>query len=148
MKEWGRVAGMHGDTMRKRVLAATGKDFKHGEMVPASVILKAVQPTDIKAEQTRETKERADKLELANAEKRRELFPQEEVEKMIHLRFQLLLDLFRSLPTEVAGKCNPSDPEHAYRVLDEFLQGRLPILRESGQVTPDGSLAKRKRKKK
>lgn len=89
---------------------------------------------DLKAEQIRETAARAEKLELENAEKRKELFPRDEVEKVIHQRFQVMQSLFRSLPTELSTKVNPADPEHAYTVMDEFLQGRLPEIREHGEV--------------
>lgn len=147
MKEWSREKGIHVDTLRKRVSEVAGKVFEPRALVPAAIVFQAVEPRDLKAAQLRETEARAEKVELANAEKRRDLFPWHEVEKIIHQRFQLMADLFRSLPAEVSSKCNPSDPEHAYRVLDEFLQGRLPGLREDGKVANLEAGEKTKRKK-
>lgn len=132
---WARALGMTRATLQKRLTDLNGVAPKPKELFSAKVVVAALtNQGDLKAEQIRETRERADKLELHNAEKREELLPREEVEQINHHRFGLMVSLFRSLPTEVASKCNPSDPEHAYRVLDEFLQGRLPVIREAGAV--------------
>jgi hypothetical protein len=132
--QWASIFGIHHSTLAKYLTKAGHEPPKRNGRIPVQWVIAALKESDLKAEQTRETRERADKLELANAEKRRDLFPREEVEKIIHQRFQKVVNLFRALPTEVSSKVNPSDPDHAYQVLDEFLQGRLPELREQGEI--------------
>lgn len=146
IKTYATELGVHRDTLKKKLTAHMERTPKPREMFSPRQIFEALRPTDLKSEQIRETRERADKLELHNAEKREELLPRDAVEKIIHHRFGLMVALFRSLPTEVASKCNPSDPEHAYRVLDEFLQGRLPVLREAGAIAQPKKARRKKAK--
>ena len=111
-----------------------GTPLKARQQLTARDVFKVLTGGDLKAVQIRETEARAEKLELENAERRKELFPREEVERVMHQRFQVMQSLFRSLPTELSNKVNPADPEHAYTVMDEFLQGRLPEIRKQGEV--------------
>ena len=74
---------------------------------------------DLKAERTREARARADLLELKRREREAELVPLDEAKAavsrvLVPLRTELL-----ALPSSIAARCNPGDPELARKAIHE-----------------------------
>lgn len=93
-------------------------------------ILQAVHG-DLEAERIRETRARAELLEMEAAEKRRTLVSMEEVAKIYANALVPIRQHLNALPSECATRANPADPTHARNALAEWVAGVLPKIREA-----------------
>lgn len=84
-------------------------------------IVDAVVPPLLR-ERIRETRERADKLAIDNASARRDQVPMSEAYKAIDAVVVPLRTELQSLPSTLAGRLNPSDPELARTALEDALR--------------------------
>jgi hypothetical protein len=114
-------------TVTKRLRIA-GIQFKKGQKIPARHILAALTG-GYDMSRARIMKARARILELKLAQMERDLIPWVEVERTISTTCIAVRQRLDSLPAEAAYLCNPSDPEHARKVLEEWLARSLPIIR-------------------
>lgn len=114
----------------KRHLVQAGQDTERGKKFTIREILRAVQG-DLKAEKTRETRERANLLELERMEKEGELMPVEEAQKLIRNAFVPVRQRLLALPSEAATRANPSDPVLSRTVLQQWVDDSLVLIRES-----------------
>lgn len=91
--------------------------------------------SDLRAEQirqqTRESKARAELLEMERSQKRGELVPLPEVSAIINPILLSARQRLNALASEAGSKCNPTDPQHAERVLSEWVERSLPLIREA-----------------
>jgi hypothetical protein len=114
-------------TLTKRLRLA-GIQFKKGQKIPARHIFAALTG-GYDMSRARIMMARARMLELKLAQMERDLIPWVEVEKTISTTAMSVRHRLDSLPAEAAYLCNPSDPEHARKVLEEWLARSLPIIR-------------------
>lgn len=84
---------------------------------------------DLKTEKTRETKYRADLLEQEFRQKQGELYSATEVQKLMSDTFQPIRDILNQAPSQLATRCNPTDPTLAREALMEWLKTVLPLVR-------------------
>lgn len=113
----------------KRHLVQAGLETEKGRKFTIREILRAVQG-DLKAERTRETRERANLLELERREKEGELLPMEDVQAMIRNAFVPVRQRLLALPSEMQARANPSDPQLARAALDQWVTDSLSLIRE------------------
>jgi rRNA maturation endonuclease Nob1 len=85
----------------------------------------------LEAERIRETRARADLLEMERREKERDLVPLAEVDEMIRNTHLPVRQRLMALPSEMCSRCNPTDPQLAREALDRWVTDSLPKLRES-----------------
>ncbi len=86
---------------------------------------------DLEAERIRETRARAELLEMEAEEKRRTLVSMEEVAKLYANALVPIRQHLNALPSECATRANPADPTHARNALAEWVAGVLPKIREA-----------------
>lgn len=135
--EW----GVDRRTLKKRI-TDLGHDTSEGKEYHTREISKAVHQTaDLKAEKTRETKFRADLLELEHKQKLGELVPLTEVQRIISETFQPIRDLINQLPSQVGSRCNPTDPTCAMQALEEWKKIALPMIRGAWPNTGNDATA-------
>lgn len=135
--EW----GIDRRTLKKR-LADLGCDTADGKEYHTREISKAVHQTgDLKAEKTRETRFRADLLELEHKQKLGELVSLSEVQRIMSETFQPIRDLINQLPSQVGSRCNPTDPQCAMEALEDWKKIALPLIRSYWPNTGDDTPA-------
>lgn len=136
--EW----GIDRRTLKKR-MSEQGHDVTvEGREYTTRDISKAVHATgDLKAEKTRETKFRADLLELEHKEKLGELVSLSEVQRIMSETFQPIRDLINQLPSQVGSRCNPTDPQCAMEALEDWKKIALPLIRSYWPTRGDDATA-------
>jgi phage terminase Nu1 subunit (DNA packaging protein) len=85
----------------------------------------------LEKEKTRATAAIADTRELANRVARGELIPGERMREIVRDCFGPIREALLGAPTQLAQKCNPADPPHAYAVITDWVDGVLRIGRET-----------------
>jgi hypothetical protein len=85
---------------------------------------------DLLTERARETKARADKIELQNSVARRKLIPREDVQHFIVSTYAPVREQVLAMPSVMAPRVNPTDPEHARRHLEEWGDWMLTYCRQ------------------
>lgn len=111
-----------------RGLQSMGVETKRGTLHDLPTLFRALAG-NLNAEKTRETKARADLLEMKRRTQLGELIPLAENlewQRRVIAPFSLRLNM---LPTTMADRCNPIDPSFARRALNEWVTETLPILR-------------------
>lgn len=126
---WAPHAGIHADTLRKRLTKFLGRVPDSLEKIPAATVFKVMIP-NLQAAKVRESEARALKIELANAVESRELLPRDEVEARLNQLFLPVVELFRALPADLAPVVCPDDTARAYRLLTEYVESKRAVLRE------------------
>jgi hypothetical protein len=121
--EW----GVDRRTLAKRLTGAGLKVERNSQFTTQEITQAIVG--DLNSERIRETRARADLLELERREKQRELVSLTEVQKMIFESFQPIRDQMNALPSQAASRCNPTDPALARQALEEWLRTVLPLIR-------------------
>ena len=120
-------------TLRRRIMHA---GLKVGDGVTYTVAeIHGVLMGSLEAERIRETRARADLLELERLEKQRDLVPMAEVDAKLVATFLPIRQRLMALPAEAAARCNPSDPQLAREALDRWVTDSLPLIR--GAVAND-----------
>lgn len=122
----------------RRMLAAAGHDLNEKKNFTTPEISRAVHAAgDLKSEKTRETKFRADLLELEHKQKLGDLVTLADVQRMMTETFQPIRDLINQLPSQVASRCNPTDPQCAMQALEEWKKVALPLIRGAWPDKPN-----------
>jgi phage terminase Nu1 subunit (DNA packaging protein) len=110
----------------QRKLRAAGVDTAKGATIQQ---VHEILMGSLEAERIRETRARADLLEMERREKERDLVPLAEVDEMIRNTHLPVRQRLMALPSEMCSRCNPSDPQLAREALDRWVTDSLPKLR-------------------
>lgn len=116
------------ETLR-RGLIALDAETGVGILYPLRTIYRALTG-DLDAEKTRETRARADLLEMERKQKQGELVPMSEVDRLYTDALLPVRQRFLALPAEAATRCNPTDPTCAREALQQWVDDALPMIRE------------------
>ena len=130
IRGWAKIFGLHHDTLLKYLVKAGFEKPKPNGKIPIQQVIAATKESDLKAEQTRETRERADKLALANAREREDLVPMSEVEEIMFRMFNPVAEMLQNLPTDLMHQANPADPDHAESAMREYVRHMMPRIRD------------------
>lgn len=112
----------------RRKLNAAGIPIGDGELYTVAQIHSALMGS-LESERIRETRARADLLELERSEKQRDLVPMGEVDTILVSTHLPIRQRLMALPSEAAARCNPTDPQIAREALDRWVTDSLPMLR-------------------
>src|SRR5690606_9683370 len=135
LKVWAEALGCHADTLRKRLRRA-GYDVTTTRRWAAHEVFEA-WTSDKVAATTREANARAEKLEYENRAARRQLVPSEDVRRFIEQSYVPVREQVLAMPSVMAGKVNPTDPQHAHQHLREWADGMLAHCRMHLPEPPD-----------
>ena len=120
--------GASKETLRRglrRLDIATTKGTRHS----LADIYRALSG-DLHAERTRETRARADLLELERREKERDLVSLAEVQTLMRDILLPVRQRLLALPSEAATRVNPTDPQMARDALQAWVDAALPAIRK------------------
>ena len=126
-------------TLRRKLLSA-GVPIGDGEVYTVAQIHAALMGS-LDAERIRETRARADLLELERAEKQRDLVPMAEAEAATTSSLLPIRQRLIALPSEASTRCNPTDPQLAREALERWLADSLPMIRAGMVKAEKGSNA-------
>jgi phage terminase Nu1 subunit (DNA packaging protein) len=85
---------------------------------------------DFRSERTRETRAKADLLELKRKEREQELVAMSEAEDLVRRYLLPIRDQLISLPDAMCARCNPGDPELARAQLLGWAEDAMKNVRE------------------
>lgn len=131
-----REIGCSRETLR-RGLRELGLETAKGTLFPLRQIFRALH-SDGKAERTRLDRERADALALERRKNERELLPRGEVVDFVTSILLPVRQQVLELPSQMAGRVNTADPEHARRVLSDWGDEFLAQLRACVETAMQG----------
>lgn len=112
-----------------RGLRGAGVDTKKNAAYPTRLIHK-ILAGDLKAEKIRETRARADLLELERREKEREIITLSEAQAHQSAVLAPIRQRLMALPAEMASRTNPIDPKFARKALERWRDESLKGWRE------------------
>ena len=84
---------------------------------------------DLREAKVRETRARAELLEMEKRQLDGELVKLEEVQKIITRTLLPIRQRMNALPAECASQCNPTDPVLARQALQRWVDESLPLIR-------------------
>jgi hypothetical protein len=116
-------------TLTKRLRVADIRYRPHGK-ISAVNIYRALAGDDRQARARRENAQ-AELFETKLQERLGNLIHKESVQSALRNFCLPVRQRLNSLAPECAHLCNPSDPVHARRVLEEWVKRSLPMIRES-----------------
>ena len=102
-----------------------------------SDVIRAWAGGDLLSERIRLTKAQADREETAAALDRRDVIPWQEVVSFINRTFSPVREQSLAMPTVMAARVNPADPEHAKAHLTDWVDGFLKHCREQIPAGPE-----------
>lgn len=117
LKSWSREVDVDPATLG-RLLRAAGHELKPRRLWTTREIAGAMA-NDLRTARIREVRARADWLELQVRERRADLVPVAAISQAVGNIIDDLRRPLAALPEEIAGRCNPGDPECARRVIHE-----------------------------
>ncbi len=116
------------ETIRRRLRAA---DITHAEGNRYSIYtLHVAMVGDLHAQRIRETRARADLLELERRKTEGELVTMEEARNVIRQYLGPMRDILTTAPMALAARVNPADPELARMQLEQWSEDNMRKLRE------------------
>lgn len=115
--------GVSRDTL-KRGLVAMGIKVGWGAKFDLRQIYRALAG-DLKEERTRETRAKADLLELKRAEREKDLVPMADAEALVQSVLLPVRDIWLAMPAALAARCNPGDPELARAQLQSWVDDSI-----------------------
>jgi phage terminase Nu1 subunit (DNA packaging protein) len=121
--EW----GIDRRTLASR-LSEAGFDVERGAEFHTQEITRAVVG-DLERERTRLTRADADIREMEKRQKEGELVDLQEVLDLIRRACLPISQRLRSLPADMATRCNPTDPVLAREALQRWVDDSLPLIR-------------------
>lgn len=138
--------GVAAETIR-RGLSAAGVEVKkgRGSSFTTKQIVAAIFG-DIKHERFLKTREERTLLELERKQKEGELVSMNRAKELLVQYMMPARQRFLSVSSEMASKCNPTDPVHAQKALDEWAQRSLRQCQMEIQ-TPTQNEKEREKKK-
>jgi hypothetical protein len=118
--------GVSKETIRRGLREQDIPESKDG--YPLRVLFRAAGG-DFKFERTRRERAEAESRELSNGERKRELIALEEARRAIAEVLAPVRQRIVTVPTEMANRCNPTDPEFARAALSEWRDETLRGIR-------------------
>ncbi len=116
------------ETIRRRLRAA---DITHAEGNRYSIYtLHVAMVGDLHAQRIRETRARADLLELERRQTEGELVTMNEARGVIRQYLGPMRDILTTAPMALAARVNPADPELARMQLEQWSEDNLKKLHE------------------
>ena len=116
------------ETIRRRLRAA---DITHAEGNRYSIYtLHVAMVGDLHAQRIRETRARADLLELERRQTEGELVTMNEARGVIRQYLGPMRDILTTAPMALAARVNPADPELARMQLEQWSEDNMRKLRE------------------
>ena len=116
------------ETIRRRLRAA---EITHTEGKRYSIyVLHTALVGDLHAQRIRETRARADLLELERRKTEGELVTMEEARNVIRQYLGPMRDILTTAPMALAARVNPADPELARMQLEQWSEDNLKKLHE------------------
>lgn len=116
------------ETIRRRLRAA---DITHAEGNRDNIhTLHVAMVGDLHAQRIRETRARADLLELERRQTEGELVTMEEARNVIRQYLGPMRDILTTAPMALAARVNPADPELARMQLEQWSEDNMRKLRE------------------
>ncbi len=116
------------ETIRRRLRAA---EITHTEGKRYSIyVLHTALVGDLHAQRIRETRARADLLELERRKTEGELVTMEEARNVIRQYLGPMRDILTTAPMALAARVNPADPELARMQLEQWSEDNMRKLRE------------------
>ena len=116
------------ETIRRRLRAA---DITHAEGNRYSIYtLHVAMVGDLHAQRIRETRARADLLELERRKTEGDLVTMEEARSVIRQYLGPMRDILTTAPMALAARVNPADPELARMQLEQWSEDNLKKLHE------------------
>lgn len=113
-------------------LQAMGQETTKGKKYPLHLIFRALH-NDGKAARVRKNQAEADLLEVKRQRIMRDLLPRAEVSQFISDSFAPVREQVIAMPSVLASKVNPTDPEHARQHLEAW---RDLFLRQCKEKLP------------
>lgn len=123
-----KALGIDPKTMNKR-LRDRGHEIGQNRKYTLAEIV-AAYLGDLEAERIRETRANADLKELELRRESGELVSMDEVQSMMNKVYLPMRQRLNALPSEMAAKTNPTDPEHARAQLNSWVDQALVLIRE------------------
>ena len=116
------------ETIRRRLRAA---EITHTEGKRYSIyVLHTALVGDLHAQRIRETRARADLLELERRKTEGDLVTMEEARSVIRQYLGPMRDILTTAPMALAARVNPADPELARMQLEQWSEDNLKKLHE------------------
>jgi len=128
---WAHAINIDPKTLTKRLRIADVQYTRRGR-ISAANIYRALAGDDKQARARRENAQ-AELFESKLQERLGNLIHKESVQTAMRNFCLPVRQRLNSLAPECAHLCNPSDPVHARRVLDEWVKRALPVIREEKQ---------------
>lgn len=141
--KWSLIAaadefGVARETIR-RGLRRNDVEVKSGKKYTTQQVFKAISG-DLKFERTRRERAEADRAEVEAAKSKQEVIHQSDVATFIRNTFAPVREDLISMPSQLAARCNPADPQKAREALtewsDEFIKRRrehIPAIKLNGE---------------
>jgi DNA-binding transcriptional MerR regulator len=123
---WARELGVSIATLRMR-LRQLDIDLEAGQKFGARIIYQAMTG-GLQQARAREANARAEVAELEAAKMREDLKPVADLLASLRNTLLPIRQRLLALPSEAAHNCNPADPEHARRALQDWLDISLAII--------------------
>lgn len=80
---------------------------------------------DLKEAKARKERAEAELSELELQERRRELIPMAEVSSIVNSTLGSVTEAVRAMPSALARRCNPTDPEHARKAIHAYVDSKI-----------------------
>jgi len=85
---------------------------------------------ELELERIRKTREEADKLELDNAERRKDLITAEDAKEIFGRPLEPIARSLKDMPSRLANRVNPGDPILAREELEEYAREVCQMVQE------------------
>jgi phage terminase Nu1 subunit (DNA packaging protein) len=120
LKEAALALGIHEETLAKNMVKS-GLAVEPGKKYTLREVFAGYMGGDLKMEQTRKTRAEADAKELENQITQGNIIEREAAEKLIADRLAPIRSKLVAAPTGLASRLNPTDPELAKSVLEDWV---------------------------
>ncbi|MCP5525374.1 MAG: hypothetical protein H7A47_01030 [Verrucomicrobiales bacterium] len=127
-----------------RRLRSAGVQVRPRAEYPALVIMNALL-RDISQLRGRKIEEEVLLLELERRQKEADLVPMDAALEVITRTLLPVRQRLMALPSEMSARCNPTDPVHSEKALDDWLQRSLAVIQSAiGKTAAPAKPRKRK----
>ena len=115
--------GRSRETIKRGLSKAGEKVDKDGTFSTRQLLSALID--DLKEAKARRERAEAEMAELELQQKRRELIPASEVSAVVNGTLSTLTEAVRAMPSALARRCNPTDPEHARKAIAAYVDGKI-----------------------
>ena len=120
----------------QRQCSNAGIELKPKQKLSIRDALKAMTGGDLQAEKIRETAARADLMEMDRREREGETVMLPEVQEMIQVMMAPVRSRLNSMPSELANRANPTDPQMAKDAAQRWVDEAVKLIRAEGSKKP------------